>query len=80
MWITCKEYKRLTDIANRVSKTEDTALYYIDLYFKSQELIQRDAKTIKELKGQIKEYKQKYVDELQKRLELAEMIGNNERL
>lgn len=79
MWIIRKEYERLMYIANRNPKTEETALCYIDLYFKSQELIQRDAKTIKELKDQIEKYKQKYADELQKRLELAEMIGNNER-
>lgn len=69
MWIRRKEYERLTDLVNSNART----------YFQLRELIQRDADTIKELKDQIEKYKQKYADELQKRLELAEMIENNER-
>ena len=63
MWISLKEYKRLKDVE---AKYYDTTRY-IDSLVRQMDMYRKDKAKYRE---QCEEYKRKYADEVNKRLEL----------
>ena len=88
MWIKKKEYKRLKTNAefwekeyNAISERKAVTIEALVNSLKDAGItidnLNKQVESLKAVEEELQEYKQKYVDEVQKRLELAKLLENN---
>ena len=88
MWIKKKEYKRLKTNAefwekeyNAISERKVATIEALVNSLKDAGItidnLNKQVESLKAVEEELQEYKQKYIDEVQKRLELAKLLENN---
>lgn len=70
MWISKKEYKYLINIERHY---QEHVNHRSELFIEAVDRIQTLTEELERYKSEAEEYKQKYADEVQKRLELIEL-------
>ena len=78
--VSKKKYKKLEEQYRKVKETKraewDADLMSAEKYLRLQEIVIELRKENKSIQEQISKWKQMYADEVQKRIEMAELIKN----